>query len=294
MAVRAEDTGIPLKTTRHDKSVSAIGISPKPAINEYELHVFPDEHSIVNDDLFKCTPYIVNIMYMVLICTDCRYCILPDRALEHLRKDHPYCKVGTDFLEQLSLKFPGLVAETIHPPEAIEPVFGLAIPPEKYTICTRCRRGYVNADSLRRHVCGNIDADLAGQPEHFLSFVQTFFRGPRICYFSINLPTPVSGEAYGDDFDLFKSALQELTTSEDELDGPEDYRELNQFLLKEGWINHVSGCSASELSLLTAPPKEGELLRPVARQVIALMSNIQTAIGTAGYHVRRLLGKRPA
>jgi hypothetical protein len=125
--------------------------------------------------------------------------------------------------------------------------------------------------------------------------VQTFFRGQKISYFPVELPVSVPDEAASDDFGLFKLGIQDLSISEDIIDEPEDYRELNQFLAKEGWINHVSGNSRSELLLLTAPPKEEEILKPiVARDITAVMFNIQAAIGMAGYHVRRLLGKRPA
>jgi hypothetical protein len=261
--------------------------------NKYESRVAPDEHSIFDAALLKSTPYIVNAKYMVLICTDCRYCILPDRALEHLRKDHPHCKVSTAFSEHLKKKFPGLVAEAIHPTKTIEAVFGLAISDEKFTVCSRCRRGYVNVSTWQRHVCRNADANPAERRPHFRSHVQTFFRGPRICYFPIELPVLVS-EAKGDDFDLFKTDFQELAVSDDKVYDSEDYRELNQFLLKEGWIDHVSGFRSFELSLLTCFPTEDEVTKSIASDVVALMSNIQVAIGTAGYHVRRLLGRRPA
>ena len=263
--------------------------------NKHELRVDPDEHSIVDDALLKCTPYIVNTKYMVLICTDCRYCIIPDRARVHLHKDHPHCKVDTNFVEQLNKSFPGLVAETIHPPETTEAVFGLGIPVDKYVVCSRCRRGYLNISTWERHICRNADANLVEQHAHFPSLVQTFFRGPNICYFPIDLPILVSDGVSGrDDFDLFKADFQELAVSNDEIHESEDYRELNQFLLKEGWINHVSGLRSSELSLLTCLPKDDEILKPIAREVFALMDSIQRAIGSAGYHVRRLLGRRPA
>ena len=93
---------------------------------------------------------------------------------------------------------------------------------------------------------------------------------------------------------MFKAGFQELVASDDDVHEPEDYHELNQFLLKEGWIKHVSGFCASELSLLTNFPKEDDLLKPIARAVNAIMSNIQVAIRAVGYHVRHLLGKRPA
>ena len=262
-------------------------------LNEHEIRVVPDEHSIVDDALLKCTPYIVNTKYMVLICTDCQSCIIPNRARVHLHKDHPHCKVDTTFVEQLNKRFPGLVAETIHPPETIEAVFGLAIPIEKYHVCSRCRRGYLNIPTWERHLCRKADANLGGQHAHFHSLVQTFFRGPSICYFPIDLPALLSdGASGGDDFDLFKADFQEI--SNDEICESEDYRELNQFLLKEGWIDHVSGFRSSELSLLTCLPKDDDILKPIAREVFTLMDSMQRAIGTAGYHVRRLLGRRPA
>jgi hypothetical protein len=264
--------------------------------NEHELRVFPDEHTILDDALLKCTPYVVNTKHMVLICTDCRYCIVPDRALVHLGQEHAHCKVETTFPEKLNPRFPGLIAAAIQPLETIEAVFGLGIPIEKYLVCSRCRRGYINMRTLERHVCRNAEADSAGQPEYFLSYVQTFFRGQRICYFPVELPGSSSDGTNGseDDFDIFKTDFQEPAVSEGQVHGSEDYRELNQFLGKEGWIKHVSGFSPSGLSLLTGLPKDGEVLKLVARDVSVLMCSIQAAIGGAGYYVRRLLGKRPA
>lgn len=264
------------------------------SLNEYELLVLPDEHSTVDDSLLRCTPYIVNTVYNVLICTGCRHCVNPERASEHLRQFHSFCKVRKDFSMQLSTKFPGLVKKTIHPPEVIKPIFGLAISKEEYIVCHRCRRGYVNMSTWKRHTCARPDFDLKGGPEHFASHVQTFFLGQNLCYFAVTVPTRASGISCKDDFDLFQTAFRDPAASENGGGESGDYRELNQFLLKEGWFKHLAGSSASELCLITSPPQESEILLPLAREVTALMGNIQAAIGSAGYHVRRLLGKRPA
>ena len=287
------NSGRPPRTAVPDHSAKS---SRAPTLlNEYEVCISPDEHSVIEDPLLRCTPYIVNRKYMSLICTDCGYCVNPEKASQHLRKHHGHCKVGVDFLVQLSTKFPGLVVEMIHPPQVIEPVFGLAIPIDMYTICARCGRGYVNLATWRHHVCSKKDVNLEGRPDHFPSLVQTFFRGPKVCYFPVKLPASAPIEARGDDFDLFKSTFRDIPVFEDVIDEPEDYRELNQFLAKEGWINHVSGHSRSELLPLTAPPNEEEVLKPIiARDIIAVMFKIQSAIGKAGYHARRLLGKRPS
>lgn len=56
-----------------DQCVSDIPRKPTPPIlaprpsNKFELRVFPDKHSVINDAFLKCTPYIVNLKYMVLI-----------------------------------------------------------------------------------------------------------------------------------------------------------------------------------------------------------------------------------
>jgi hypothetical protein len=261
-------------------------------LNKQEACLQPDEHCVAEDPLLKCTPYIVNLQYKVLICTICQHSIKPALASQHLRKDHTQCKVGSDFCQQLEEKFPHLVSEPIHPSEVVEAVFGLAIPETKYTICARCRRGYLNLHTWHQHPCRNSGADLGGRPKHFLSFVQTFFHGTATCYFPVKLPNPGPCQDSDNDFNIFKSNFQELVVDKvNRSDG--DYRELNQFLLKEGWIEHISPYSPSELSLLVALPKEGELLRPLSRHVINLMTHIQAAIGAAGYHVRRLLGRRP-
>lgn len=290
MAARFNEEAIPVVSRRLE--IGSIPV-PLPA-NKCELRVFPDEHSVVDDALLKRTPYIVNTQYMVLICTDCQYCITPDRAPDHLRKDHPHCKLDTNTLSaHLMEKFPGLVAEVIQPPDTIEAVFGLAIPVKKYTVCSCCRRGYANVSTWQRHDCKNADTNKTGQ-QHFRSHVQTFFRGPRTCYFPVNLPALVSTGTKADDFDLFKAGFQEHAVSDADIHESADFRELNQFLLKEGWIDHVSGFYPNELSLLTSSPAEDEILMSIARDVVALMSTIQAAIGAAGYHVRRLLGRRPA
>ena len=266
--------------------------APTP-LNKLEMLILPDEHSTIDDPLLRCTPYIINTNYRVLICTDCRHCVNPNRASEHLRKHHPHCKVGTKFTAEVVTKYPGLLNESIRPRDIIKPVFGLAISKDVYIVCARCHRGYVNLSSWRHHTCAKPDIPKGAQ-DHFTSHVQTFFLGPNICYFPVSVPVTASNEDHRDDFDLFRSAFQNIGISEDEVGEPEDYRVLNQFLLKEGWLAHVAGFSISGLFLLTAPPQENEVLQPIAKEVLALMSEIQAAIGSAGYHVRRLLGKRPS
>ena len=158
------------RTTEYSvNGAPATSDQPPIPLNKHESRIVPDEHSVIDDPLLRRTPYIVNTNYLVLICTDCRHCVNPARSSEHIRKHHPHCKTDTHFATQVLSKFPELINEEVHPPEVVEPIFGLAIPDEKYTVCTRCRRGYRNVPSWRHHTCERLDIDLEGRSEYFYS-----------------------------------------------------------------------------------------------------------------------------
>ena len=159
--------------------------------NEYESLVRPDEHSIVDDPLLLRTPYIINTKYMVLICIQCKHAVTPDRASTHAHRLHRMCKVPDSFVAELDKKFRALKSEKIHPGSMIQPIFGLAVPVQQYLVCARCLRGYSNHSSWHSHACEDPLVGLNGRPPYFHSFVQMFFRGPRLCYFPVD--TPVSG-----------------------------------------------------------------------------------------------------
>ena len=110
--------------------------------NKHEPRIVPYKRSVIVDPLLRCTPYIVNTYYLVLICMDCRHCVNPACLSEHIHKHHPHCKTDTHFATQVISKFPELINEEIHPPEVVELVFSLAIPDEKYTVCTHYCHGY--------------------------------------------------------------------------------------------------------------------------------------------------------
>jgi peptidase E len=135
--------------------------------------------------------------------------------------------------------------------------------------------------------------DLKEKPLSFQSHVQTFFRGKRICYFPTETPTSTANEINVDDFMVFQSQYSQFDAIVDEVVKPE-YREIDQFLYKEDWISHVTGYKLSDLSTLTRLPQLDDILAPIRSEAFILMSKIQAAIRSAGFHVRRLLGRRPS
>jgi hypothetical protein len=130
-------------------------------------------------------------------------------------------------------------------------------------------------------------------PPHFLSLVQTFFLGNRTCYFPIHTPHSASSPLLND-FDLFKAHFREAEIPVGEVVESENYREIHQYLCKEGWIAHVAGCTTSKLVALVSLPSADDPLKNVAPALEVLLSNIQAIISKGVFHVRRLLGRRPS
>ena len=263
-------------------------------LNRYEALIRAGKESIIDDPLLLPTPYIVNTKHKCLICVDCKHGVDPQSALTHVHQLHQHCRPPRTLVTQLGRSHPGLRREKIVPDDN-QPVFGLAVPADKYVVCARYRHGYVNVASWRNHSCEKSEADLNGGPPHFMSHVQTFFRGTRICYFPIRTPSAEEDDVVADNFERFKIQYLNVDAgADDEGIEVEDYRKLNQFLSKEGWLSHIAGHSLSDISALVSLPGRDDMLSPLANEVFKLMSNIQSIIGKAGYHVRRLLGRRPS
>ena len=262
--------------------------------NQYEMLIRPGSESVTDDAVLLSTPYIVNSRHQILICVDCKHGVEPQAASSHLRQCHPHCRPSRALVAQLKRRYPELCSEKKAPNDQ-EPVFGLAVPLEKYVICVRCQHGYKNTASWRSHFCKQPGAILNDQSPYYMSHVQTFFRGNMLRYFPIRTPVSKVHDTGIDDFQLFQSQYLHSHGGVDlEPVEPEDYRELNQFLAKEGWLAHVAGHPISELYALVTLPRHDDTLSPIASEVLVLMSNVQNVIANAGFHVRRLLGRRPS
>jgi len=288
---RLVDVHIPAAATRSRNTSHTLPRSPPPIIpNKFEIKIHAGPDSVTDDPLLLLTPYVVNTKYQALICMDCKHGVEPDNALSHIRTSHSHCRPSRTLVAELKKDYPGLRAEKIVPTDP-DPVFGLAIPLEDYIVCTSCRHGYLNVASWRAHACKNGSKD---QSSYFKSLVQTFFRGNKLHFFPITMP-PSSIDEATDDFQAFQAQNPSAHAGSDEepLQNA-SYRELNQFLRKEGWLDHVSGYQVSELCELVAIPARNDDLSPVAHEVFGLMSNIQSVVSKAGFHVRRLLGRRPS
>lgn len=237
----------------------------------------------------RCTPFIVNTKFWVLICIECEHAVAPSSAITHLHDHHSQCKPPSTFKQQLESQYPKLKDELIHPGKDIPPVFGLRVWPN-YRICTKCLHGYRSAESFRKHPCSAED--------FYESHVQTFFAGLRRCYFPITVDQDKGGggaTATGH-YDIFtlqqRKAKKDLATPEGSV--TEDHRQLLQFLRKEGWISHVQGFSLQDLADLVQAPEVDEPFQGLGTQVYQVMDRMQSSIDSSGYLLRRLIGRRPS
>jgi hypothetical protein len=261
-------------------------------LNKWELSVRPGDSSILNEPLLRKTPYIINTCHNALICVECKHAVSVKAATSHARKVHSCRYIPREFEEQIVSKYSSLVSHSIQPDQICDPVFGLAIPLDPYVICSRCTRGYFDLKSLTAHQCQDAHVPLNGRPPHFSSLVQTFFRGRELCYFPIH--SPQSAPPASNDFTLFKKQFQGNETTCNEFVESINYRQMNQFLHKEGWMAHVEGCAITKLVELVSLPSADNPTSHVAPNLRILLSNIQDIISQRVFHVRKLLGRRPS
>ena len=249
-------------------SASAIPAS----LNSLEALVAPTHACIVQDPVLSGTPYVVNMEYSALICLECRRAVDPDTALNHVRSEHLQCRpISRDFDARLTEAYPGLVKEVIRPGGIVSPVFGLAIPFEKFFICRRCLQGYSTRESFRKHNC---HGDTSCKPDFFLSYVQTFFHGTRCSYFPIVDPSGHPPSMHQSDYQAFKEQQKEAPMPDPKDSETEDYRQLQQFLRKEGWISHVKDFTSTEVCDLAAPPTTDKNMDSIRKHVLSLMVHL--------------------
>ena len=248
----------------------------------------------MTDSLLRRTPYIVNRAHKVLICLDCKYAVDLRNATSHLQRQHKSHKIAHGLVKHLAETYPFLGSEPVSPDTVVDAIFGLAISPERYVVCARCLHGYMNATSWSKHRCTKPSAELGDRPPSFLSHVQTFFLGNRLRYFPIHTPAPTLAVNDTGDFTLFMSQNLQSEQVLNEVVPSTNYRELNQFLFKEGWIQHVANVPISSITAIVSLPERDHVFAPIVPNLYAVLSNVQALIASAVFQVRRLLGRRPS
>ena len=167
-----------------------------------------------------------------------------------------------------------------------------------YRICTSCRRGFKGRNpsnpslaaskAFEKHVCH------AGQPnpshrEYIESHVQAFEHHLRSPFFAV-LP-PTSTQQPPDPWTKYLSSINSRPTPAHKMSVPDNYRVLDQFLRKEGWLAHVEGLDPSKIGPLISLSQNDPLVPYLAKHCQSYLHHHQESL--TSYYVRRLISTRP-
>ena len=184
------------------------------------------------------------------------------------------------------------------PKQPVPTIYGLRTPLSSYRVCSSCHRGFKGRDphnpsapisrAFDKHVC------FSGQPnppdrDFFESHVQAFEASSRSPYFPVMPPslTPQVESpwtSYRLAMDSRQSAVQTISI-------PDNYRVVDQFLTKEGWLKHVEGLDPAKLQQLVTLTQHDPLVPYLTKHCEAYLLHHQASL--TSYYARRLISTRP-
>lgn len=220
----------------------------------------------------------------------------------HFLSRHKGVKLPRDIDRTFAKMFlkchPTLVYPPHSPSQPVPPIYGLQKPLPSYRVCTNCHRGFKGVEktdtkpsaskAFEKHICSR------GQPNppnrtFFQSHVQAFEASTRSPFFPVLSPTldappPSAWTSYLSDIKSRPSQLQTMSV-------PDNYRVLDQFLRKEGWLAHVEGLDPVKLQALITISQNDPLLPNLAKHCAAFLHHYQQTL--TSYYARRLISTRP-
>ncbi|KDQ49260.1 hypothetical protein JAAARDRAFT_51811 [Jaapia argillacea MUCL 33604] len=228
----------------------------------------PDQNTVTDDLRLNSAGLVVNTAFRVLVCLSCyeehilQTCINPTTAAKHARTQHALRHIKEDFNAYLLTAYPLLAQGPSQPMESVSAIPGIPVlgqPTSLVHFCPSCHRGYTNKSSYRCHKCTPVPFTqrmglTSLQPT--LSHGQTFYHGNRVHIFPVTLPPLNPSSPSSGAFFKFKASLPAIDAPSDEIVIPENYRELCQFISREGWLSHVEKHSWSGLLSMVEPPVE--------------------------------------
>ena len=195
-------------------------------------------------------------------------------------------------------EYPGLIYPPIPPQEQIPPIYGLRKPIPLYRICTSCRRGFKGRDpsnptaqaskAFGKHVCVS-GQDNPPDRSYFESDVQSFEASTQSPYFPVLpfTPTPQPQNPWT----KYLSEIKSRPAPTQLMSVPENYRVIDQFLRKEGWLAHVEGLDPTEIQPLVSLSQTDPLVPHLVKHCQSYLHHLQASL--TSYYARRLISTRP-
>lgn len=245
---------------------------------------------------------IINTVHHILICMQCGCSISHLRVRAHFLLEHSGLKLPQDldsqFATMLATEYPHLVYPPNPPTLPVHSLYGLKPPLALYRVCHICHRGYKgrHADnpSLPASKAFGAHNCVPGQPNPpdrtwFESDVQIFDRRPHSHYFAVTSPPPITVPP--NPWTLYEARMNSRPKKEGKQSVPNNFRVLDQFLRKEGWLQHIEGHDVVKLRNLIALDTEDAQLPNLVKHCEAYLHHHQSALQS--YHARRLISTRP-
>ena len=198
----------------------------------------------------------------------------------------------------LSKNYPHLVYPPHPPKQSVPPIYGLRQPLPLYRVCKVCHRGFKGRDpsnpsapaskAFRMHAC------IFGQPNpsdrtYFESQVQKFEASSHSPFFAVLPPNPTPQCANA--WTQYLSEMKSRPSIAQVMSIPENYRVIDQFLRKEGWLAHVEGLDPINTRALITLSQNDPLVPYLAKHCQAYLSHHQASL--TSYYARRLISTRP-
>jgi hypothetical protein len=233
-------------------------------ITKLKALVYPDEYTVDDDKELVDAGLVVNTFFKVIICLECGRAIDPSFLHSHL-KNHVLKgtltkhSVKKDLVTNLLLKY-DLVDPKISHSSAFRPnkgrdlsrpIFGINIL-DKRIFCDGCHSGYKTPKSLANHQrnCSKKGTN------SFRALTQTLFTSDRRAFFPVQRPN--EQVSFTDDATLFLQSFPQKSLEQLPIDPKSHSRkQLDIFIRKEQWQEHLAGLIPSDLlKLVTLPEKK--------------------------------------
>lgn len=237
---------------------------------------------------------VVHKILRAAICVECQRPILPSSLVSHIQMHLKFVDVPCGLSDELSSSFQ--LNETLGWPKTpIAPVFPIPIHDDPLLFCNACHKGYASLASLHAHQrTRKCSTHLSSSDTYHYGYGQLIHMGKKRSYLEVIIDELL---------DKTDSQIDHAALFMDNLGGirdyanvpvrlPEDEMNLSSFYHRDGWLQHLGGYTAVDLSeayrASTSEDPGGDILRDLAyRYLKHAQENIKVH---SGFGLMRALG----
>jgi hypothetical protein len=220
----------------------------------------------------------------------------------HFLLEHKNVKPPRDLDSQFAAMFAKDYSHLVYPPVPptvpVDAIYGLKSPLPKYRVCTSCHRGYKGLDpsdlsappskAFKVHHC--VPGQTNPSDRTWIeSDVQVFDKRPHSAHFAVKATLPATVQS--NLWTKYQQQMKSHPSPAGKLSVPHNFRVLDQFLHKEGWLQHVEDKPKDTLRALIALSAQDAQLPNLVKHCEAYLHHHQNTLHS--YHARRLISTRP-